>query len=410
MPSTRLRSDHPDDLRLCPRSQRIVASALLRLGPATRSELIIATKLSRPTVYQAIERLGEAGLVEPVTDPTFGMVPRLGGVPRVPPGRRGQGYQLTRRAGVAVGVEVGRQHITVAAVDGAHHPVVEPHSSPIAAADRTPQAMLDQTAALVSQTVRSAAGSDNAVLGVGVGLPIPMDGSGMLAAPSLLPEWKGIDNISELSRRLPGLAVRLGNEASLGALGEHRFGVGAAMGVSDLTYLKLGTGIGAGIVTDGRLRWGAAGTAGEIGHITIDRNGRMCRCGNRGCLEKYAGGPALLDSAREVTSNLPDLAALVERARSGNQPCRRILAEAGAAVGVAVGTLVNLNSPELVVLGGTLSEAGDLLRAPLRRALDEAAMDGAADMVKVEFAQLGRWSSSWGAIALVIDRYSASIA
>jgi predicted NBD/HSP70 family sugar kinase len=132
----------------------------------------------------------------------------------------------------------------------------------------------------------------------------------------LLPAWAQVDPRHELAALLPGFAVHVANEADLGALGEYVFGWGE--GKRDLTYVKLGTGIGGGVVMGGRLHRSSGGPVMEIGHITVDYQGRRCPCGNRGCLERYVGGRELLASARQDGLDIEDIPSLVRRARSGD--------------------------------------------------------------------------------------------
>nr|MDT0666121.1 ROK family protein [Micromonospora sp. DSM 115978] len=154
------------------------------------------------------------------------------------------------------------------------------------------------------------------------------------------------------------------NDANLGALAELTWGAGR--GASGVAYIKAATGVGAGMVVDGRIHRGHTGTAGEIGHTTVDEHGPVCRCGNRGCLETFVGTRILLDMLR--ASHGPDLSVLgmLALARDGDAGCQRVVADAGRAIGVAVANLCNLVNPELVVVGGDLAAAGDLLLDPLR--------------------------------------------
>jgi predicted NBD/HSP70 family sugar kinase len=316
-------------------------------------------------------------------------------------GRRPHRYRLTAKAGIAVGVDVGRRHINIVVMDAGHQRIVEQESEVIADADNDPPAVLKQAVDLVHRALEEAS-TDSAVLGIAFGLAMPITRAGLAGAGTLLPAWAEIDPRHELARLIPDCPVYVGNESDLGALGEYLFGWG--QGKRDLTYVKLGTGIGGGIVLGGRLQRGSSGTAAEIGHITLDHQGRRCPCGNRGCLERYAGGPALLDSARRDGLEIDDLPSLVRRARSGDVACRRILHEAGMMIGTAIGTLVNLTGPELVVLGGSLSAAGDILTGPVRIALDQTALAPAASAVSIELARLGRWASACGAVAFVFER------
>ena len=379
-----------DDL---PKSERAVAYRLLRRGPASQGELVAGARLSRPTVLAALTSLGKAGLAETVTgqDAPSGE------------GRRAQLYRLTPKAGTAVGVEVGRRHLTVVLVDAGHRQILQQEEPVAASFDEHPAEVLAQSAALARRLVSDVPAGH--VLGVGFGLPVPVTSQGHIGSRTFMPAWADTDPRDELARQLGDGPVHVGNEADLGALGEYIFGHGH--GNRDLSYLKLGTGIGAGIILHGQLQTGASGTAAEFGHITVDYQGRRCPCGNRGCLERYAGGFALLEDARQAGLDIENLPGLVRRARSGDVACQRIITEAATIIGAALGTLVNLNGPGLIVLGGSLSAAGELLTRPLRASLHQAAFPPAAQAVCIELASLDRHASAYGAAALVFERYAA---
>jgi predicted NBD/HSP70 family sugar kinase len=380
----------PAALTMLGKSDRIVAYCLLRRGLASQTTLVAATGLSRPTVTAALARLVSSGLAV--------MIPGQDDARTA--GRRPHRYRLTARAGHAVGVDIGRRHITVVVMDAGHRQVVKMTSTIGASADKDPLPALKQAADQVQVALEQAA-DVSCVLGVGFGLPVPLTRDGAVASGTLLPAWTRVDPRRQLAAVLPGFSVHVANEADLGALGEYAFGWGE--GKQDLTYVKLGTGIGGGMVLGGRLHRGSGGPAMEIGHITVDYQGRRCPCGNRGCLERYAGGRELLASARNDGLEIEDLPSLVSRARSGDAACRRIIHEAASLIGIAIGTLANLNGPQLVVLGGSLSAAGDLLTGPLRTALDQTAFAAATSSISIEIARLGQWASACGATALVFD-------
>ena len=376
------------------KSDRIVAYRLLRSGPATQSALVDATGLSRPTVTAALTRLTGSDLAEmiPGTDE-----------PVAAAGRRANRYRLTAKAGHAIGVDIGRRHITVVIMDAAHRQVIRLEGRVSADADHDPRLVFKQAADQVLVALEQA-GEVSAVLGVAIGLPVPLTADGLACGGTLLPAWTQLHPRHELAALLPGLAVHVANEAELGALGEYTFGWGA--GRQDLSYVKLGTGIGGGMVLGGRLHRGSGGPAMEIGHITLDYQGRRCPCGNRGCLERYVGGRELLASARKDGLEIEDIPSLVSRALEGDAACRRIIHEAGSLIGIAIGTLANINGPELVVLGGSLSAAGDLLIRPLRTALDQTAFAAVTGSMSVKVARLSRWASACGAVALVFDEFT----
>jgi predicted NBD/HSP70 family sugar kinase len=373
-----------------PKSERKVAYRLLWRGPATQGELVARIGLSRPTVFGALSNLSNAGLVEGAGE--RGVAGE---------GRRAQLYRLTPKAGLAVGVEIGRQHVTAILVDAGHQRIYQEEESLAARAETHPAEVLRQSAAVVGRAVETAR-AGGSVLGIAIGVPVPITHDGRVGSRTLRAAWADIDPLKELARWLDFAPVYVGNRVDLGALGEYVFGHGD--GKRDLTYVKLGTGIGAGIILNGHLHTGVSGTAGEIGHITIDYQGKLCPCGNRGCLELYAGGDALLDEARQAKLDIENLPSLVRRAVSGDVACQRIITEAAAKIGTVLGALTNINSPGLIVLGGTLSAAGDLLTRPLRQALNQAAFTSPAQAVSIEIAQLDRLASACGAAALVFER------
>jgi predicted NBD/HSP70 family sugar kinase len=395
MPSATPDGGLPAELHRFAKSDRLVTYRLLRRGPASQAELVAATGLSRPTVLAALTKLTNRGLVE--------VAPGQDG-PAHAAGRRPHLYRLTARAGLAVGVEIGRRHLNLVVMDAGHQRIVNLEKRVVADADHDPLTVLKQAVDLVHLALEEA-NSNSAILGIAFGLPVPMTREGLVGGGTLLPEWAEIDPHAELTSLLSEWPLYVANEADLGALGEYTFGWGEAK--RDLTYVKLGTGIGGGIVSGGRLQRGSGGPAAEIGHVTLDFQGRRCPCGNRGCLERYAGGRALLDSARKDGLEIEDIPSLVARARSGDVACRRILHEAATMIGTAIGTLANLTGPELVVLGGSLSAAGDLLTGPLRIALDETALAPAAAAVSIELARLDRWASACGAVAFVFEHFTS---
>src|SRR5206468_6696227 len=169
------------------------------------------------------------------------------------------------------------------------------------------------------------------LLGVGAAISAPVrHDTGALAASGILPGWSAISPRHELERRL-GAPVHIGNDANLGALAEVRSG--AARGASDVVYLMLSSGVGGGVVLDGSLFTGHSGLTGELGHVQVDPDGALCRCGNRGCLETVASAQALLKQLRRERGKAIGLQAAADRARAGDPLCRRLFATAGTAAG-----------------------------------------------------------------------------
>src|SRR5436190_173756 len=228
---------------------------------------------------------------------------------------------------------------------------------------------------------------------------------GELGSSTILPGWVGVRAAEAMSERL-GLDVVADNDANLGALAEWVHGAGR--GCNTVVYVKISNGIGAGLIIDGQPFRGANGTAGELGHTVVDGHGRICRCGNRGCLETVAGAQALLDDLRPSRGELT-AEQLLDRAAAGDGACRRVIADAGSAVGSTLATLCNLIDPQRIVIGGELAAAGELLLEPARAALARGAIPSAADATLV-LGVLGDHAEVLGAVTLALRRSGVDLA
>src|SRR5215211_3396310 len=229
--------------------------------------------------------------------------------------------------------------------------------------------------------------------GAGLGIAGPIDqATGTVGSSAILPGWAGMPVAQALTSRL-GLPVHVDNDANVGALAESVLGAGR--GVSEMAYIMLGSGIGAGLIIGGQVYRGSGGTAGEIGHVLVDEHGPLCRCGNRGCLETYAGADALLDLLRRQHGDALTVDGLVELARGG---------DAARFVGVAAATLCNQLNPELLVIGGELAQTGALLLDPLRESIARYAIPAAAEDVRIVAGELGERAELLGALVLVLGR------
>jgi predicted NBD/HSP70 family sugar kinase len=198
------------------------------------------------------------------------------------------------------------------------------------------------------------------------------------------------------------------NDANLGALAELTWG--AAKGRSEIAYIKVASGVGGGLISGGRLSHGVGGTAGEIGHTVVAENGPVCRCGNRGCLETLASARAVTNllslSRREQISTRR----MLELSDSGDAATRRLIGDAGRALGVAVANLCNIVNPECVVIGGDMALTGDVLLNPVRETVKRNAIPSAAADTEIVSGVLGERAEMLGALALVMhesERFAA---
>ncbi len=238
------------------------------------------------------------------------------------------------------------------------------------------------------------------VLGAGVGLPGPVQRrSGMPSPSTILPGWAGVGVGEELGARL-GVPVAVDNDANLEALAELTWGAG--QGCPDLLYLKLHSGVGAGVVVNGELARGAAGGAGEVGHIVLDPSGPECWCGGRGCLQVYTSIPAVLAAASREAGRELTLRALVDGASAGDPAITRVLTRVGEIAGRAMAGVCNVLNPRRVVVGGALAQTGAVLIGPLRDALRANSLPLVGSHTEVMAGALGNEAGALGGVALVL--------
>ena len=373
------------------RARARVLEALTQAGSISRADLARRTALAPSTVSAIVGELEEAGLVvEAAAQP-----PAESGL-----GRPAVAVALGRRAGVALGIDFGKRHVRVALADLAHTVLAE--RAVALEVDRPAAESIAVAVGLVDMVLEEAGASRDEVVGVGMGLPGPVHRpDGELGDSTILPGWVGV-RAEDAMREALGLPVQVENDANLGALSEWMWGAGR--GADDVAYLKVATGIGAGLIIAGRPYPGTGGTAGELGHTVIDPAGSICRCGNRGCLETIAGASGVLAALRDTYGDDLTIEQAVARAREGDGGCRRAIADAGHAIGLAVATLCNILNPARIVVGGELGAAGDILLDPLRESLRRGAIRSTAEDVTVVEGALGERAEVLGAVALVLRR------
>jgi glucokinase-like ROK family protein len=373
------------------RNRSRVLDAMRELGVASRAAIARHTGLSRSTVSSIVNELQGSGLVVDHSDGDDPEDKARGGRPPMM-------IALDRSAGVAVGIDFGKRHLAVAASDLSHTILAESWRE--MPEDYDARSGLDGAADLMREVLESAEVDRDALIGVGLGMPGPINlATGTIGSSAILPGWVGVQVADQMSDRL-GLPVLVDNDANLGALSELHWGAGR--GSSNLAYLKVATGIGAGLVIGGRLFRGTGGTAGEIGHTMIDETGPICRCGSRGCLETLAAGPAIVDLLRPSLGDDLTAEAVLERAANGDPGCRRAIGDAGRYIGSALADLCNLVNPERIVVGGSIGASGDLLLEPMREALRHRAIPSAGEDVEIVPSALGNRAELLGTVALVL--------
>jgi glucokinase len=313
-----------------------------------------------------------------------------------------------RNQRLALAVDLGGTNLRAAAVDTAGS--VHYESQRPTFADEGVDAVIDRIALAVREAAdRAAVGAEVAV---GVAAPGPLDPrTGVVHFAPNLPGWRDVQLRDQLAA-LTGRRVMLGNDANAAALGELYFGAGK--GTRNLIYVGIGTGVGGGVISEGRLIDGLRGMGGELGHVSVDLNGPRCTCGSAGCIESFCSAWAIEREARQLVSSGRGRAieaagdgddigprAVGAAAAGGDAAAVALLERAGTALGAGLANFINIFNPEIIVIGGGVAEIGEPLFGPLRKALDAYAMPVMRREVRIVRSSLGLRTGIYGAAALV---------
>ena len=379
-----------------------VVSAIRRQGPLSRTDLAAQLDYSRASLTGIVGRLINSGVLTEA------------GEGKSAGGRRPFLLDVNPGLGYVVGIDVGATSLDVAVADFRGQ-IVE-RAGEAADVRGRPDEFLDRVACLVDELLARRGATAAEVLGIGMGVPGPVEfAPGVLIAPPLMPFWEGFPIKSFLRRRFPRARVAIDNDVNIMAQGEHQAGAGRRL--DNFLFIKIGTGIGCGIITHGRVYRGADGAAGDVGHICVDYNGPVCHCGNQGCLEIMAAGPAIAAAAREraVAGASPFLAArLAERgeltavdggdaAAAGDRAALEIIRRSGRMIGGVVATLVNFYNPQAVFIGGGVANIGHGLLSAIRQATLRRATALSTRHLRIEYSPLGEDAGVIGGIWLALE-------
>lgn len=361
-----------------------LVDALTYHGRLTQVELAEATGLSPASVSNIVKELSAAGVLH------------TSGTSRN--GRRAVLVTLARQLGLVAGLHFSDRLLRAAISDTARTIVAETYV-PLAPHHRF-DSELDRAALLLAEMAGSVGADVSELLAIGMGVPAPVDSrTGMLAPLGLMRNWEGVDLAATFEGRTAVRTV-VESEANLGAMAVSRLDHDRAQGVS--VFIRVGHSISAGIVIDGSPYRGVSGKAGQLGHLTIDANGAICRCGNRGCLETVAGGHSLLGFFRTDPS-VQRLTDLIHRTAESDPRAVRLISDAGYQIGIAAAGLCNLLDPDRLVIGGELARTGEILISPMRQALERSVLGGPLEAPSVEQNPLGDRAELLGALSLAID-------
>jgi glucokinase-like ROK family protein len=330
-------------------------------------------------------------------------------------GRRSKTFRLNEQLALVGGFDIGATSIDVAVADFSGR-LLARHAEPASVRDG-PIKILGHCCSLLENMLKENGLSPEKMSGIGIGVPGPVDFSaGTVVSPPIMPGWDCYPIIQTVQQWFPSANVVVDNDVNVMALGE--LSLGAAQGVDNLIYVKIGTGIGAGIICEGNIYRGSSGCAGDIGHICVNKSGPLCHCGNRGCLETVAGGPAIAERSllaaqagqspillEHYGRNGQILRAedVGEAAREGDAVAIEAIRESGQAVGDVLAALVNFYNPDMIVIGGGVSNLGNLLLSSIRLAVFSRSLPLATRNLQIVFSEIGGDAGIFGALGLALN-------
>ncbi|WP_350000778.1 ROK family transcriptional regulator [Pseudarthrobacter sp. WHRI 8279] len=359
---------------------------LLRDGKArTRAELAGTTGLARSTVAARIDALIASGLVGPAGEATSS-----GGRP---PSR----FAFNPAARVVLAVDIGATHVALAVTDLGGSVLAERRMDQQVADG--PEKVLGLVVREAAKLLASASRGVPDLAGVGIGLPGPVEhDTGRPVTPPIMPGWDGFDVVRFVQRSLP-VPVLVDNDVNIMALGER---TAHWPDHDNFIFVKVATGIGAGIISSGELQRGANGTAGDLGHVRVPRGDDvLCRCGNHGCLEALASGPAIAAALRNEGLEAAKGADVVSLVAHGSQQAIQALRQAGRDVGDVLATVVNLLNPSVIVIGGSIGDSGEHLVAGVREVVYRRSLPLATSQLRIGLSHAGDKAAILGASQLV---------
>ncbi len=385
--------------RTDPDRPRPLADAVLRLiweeRRISRADIARRAELSRSTVSEIINEILPTSLVAEV-----GEGPSRGG-------RRPIVLEFQDDVCVILGVEMGGSHVAAALTDLRGRVLAwEAEDHPVRS---DPAGTRRLVAELCRRCLAAPVAAGRPLVGIGVAVPSPVDPAHPdRLSTVVLPAWEGRLGLDDLGEH-HGVPLLVDNDANLGALAEHWWGLG--VGVDHLAYIKVATGIGSGHIINGEIYRGSSGFAGEIGHVSIDPHGSPCICGLRGCLATFVGSSALEARASELAADFPEshLTAkaftvhdIENAALAGDRLALQVVSEAAEHLGTVIAGLLNLMNPAMVVLGDDLARLGELVLAPLRERVRSRTLLTSVAAAEILISKLGPQSVALGAATLVL--------
>lgn len=384
-------------------SEKKLVDLVRRYGEFTKAGFVNSTDYSRTKITSCVDSLlNKKILIENEATEYSG-------------GRRSKTYSLNKKLSLVAGVDIGATSIDLGIADFSGKLLVR--YSEDASVKDGPIKILGRACSILEKLLEDNNLSPEKMNGIGFGVPGPVDFSvGTVVSPPIMPGWDCYPIIQTVQQWFPSANVVVDNDVNVMALGE--INKGAGEGIENLIFVKIGTGIGAGIVCEGKIYRGSNGCAGDIGHIRVSSSDTLCPCGNKGCLETVAAGPAIAHRSlkKALAGKSPILLEYYEKngdvlhandvgnaAREGDPVAIEVIRESGQFVGDVLASLVNFYNPEMVVIGGGVSNLGNLLLSSIRQAVLRRSLPLATRHLQIVFSEIGSDAGVIGAVNLAMD-------
>ena len=384
-------------------AERIAVGLLRKFGSLSRTSIAKLMDISRSSVTAIVANLLE---MEVLTEVGHGE--SVGG-------RRPRLLDFNADLGFIAGVDVGATSMDLALADFRGN--ILDRRSGEADVRANPEDFLHKINDLICEMLVEQGRDEKSLVGFGLGVPGPVQyPSGLLIRPPLMPAWEGFPIKDFIRERFPVVRPVVDNDVNIMAIGEAN--VGGGVGLDNFFYIKIGTGIGCGIIVNGEIYRGSDGCAGDVGHICVDYNGPTCHCGNTGCLEFMAAGPAIAQAARVAAEN-SESELLAQRmkdnhgqltsidvgevAAAGDQVANKIINESGRMIGGVLAGLVNFYNPKAIFIGGGVSNSGDQFLSTIRQATLRRATALSTRSLQIDYSKLGPDAGIHGAIWLALE-------
>jgi len=362
----------------------------------SRADISKRLGLSRSTVTEIVKKTLKTNLVSET-----GKGPSIGG-------RQPIILKFQDQARGILGIDIGATHVSVVLMDLRGH--VLSWKEERFQVRNDPEGTRKLILELCDASLASWKNGSKKILSIGVAVPSPVDPAHPeWLSEVVIPAWQGRNELEPLHKKY-GVPLYIDNDANLGALAEYWWGSGK--NAKNLIFIKISHGIGAGIILDGEIYRGTKGTAGELGHLPIDINGELCKCGLRGCLTTFLGETALINKVQSLLIKYPEstlnykslsVKEIELAALKGDTLAIRLVKESAEYMGVAISSLLNLLNPDTIVLGGSLAQTGDLFIEPIKKKIKQSALINSSEITEIKSSALSSKTIAIGAATLALQ-------